>query len=61
MEPSELTKVRDAVARGIRQFLAALRGRPATTIDAIRVAFSASADDYNAAFQTYVRTQLAAQ
>jgi len=91
-EPSELTKVRDAVARGsmpavetlttsdrhwghavfdfiaaeygaqgIRQFLAALRGRPATTIDAIRVAFSASADDFNAAFQTYVRTQLAAQ
>jgi hypothetical protein len=48
-------------AQGIRHFLAALRGRPVTKSDAIRVAFSVSADDFNAAFQRYVRTQLADQ
>jgi hypothetical protein len=48
-------------AQGIRQFLAALGGRSATKSDAIRLAFSVSADDFNAAFRTYVRTQLADQ
>jgi hypothetical protein len=42
-------------ARGIRQYLPALRGsqRPP---DAVRAAFSVSPDDFNAAFQRYVRT-----
>lgn len=92
LEASDLTRIRDAVARGsmpavetltpsdrhwghavfdfiaaeygaqgIRDFLAALGSRPVTTIGAIRVAFGVSADEFNAGFQTYVRTQLAAR
>jgi hypothetical protein len=44
-------------AQGIRQYLAALRGRPTSRSDAIRMAFGVSADDFNVAFQTYVRTR----
>lgn len=86
-EPTELVKVRDALAdgsvppvedvansdrhwghavfdfvaaeygaQGIRQYLAALRGRSTARSEAIRLAFGVSADDFNAAFQTYLRT-----
>jgi hypothetical protein len=44
-------------AQGIRQYLAALRSAPTARGDAIRVAFGVSAHDFNATFQTYVRTR----
>jgi len=48
-------------AQGIRQYLTALRGPRTGRSDAIRVALGVSADDFNAAFQTYIRTQLGNQ
>ena len=47
-------------ARGVRQYLAALRGGAIPTGDAIAVAFGLSAHDFNAEFRTYVRTRFGA-
>jgi hypothetical protein len=43
--------------QGIRRYLAALRGT-STRAEAVRLAFGVSADDFAAAFQTFVRTRL---
>jgi hypothetical protein len=45
-------------AQGIRRYLSALRRRPTTSSEAIRAAFEVTADQFNVAFQTYLRTQL---